>query len=296
MKHYYYKKLNAFTSGDSLGNPAAFLDLGNDLLSEREMLGIAKEHKGFVSEIVFVSRASNVIKLTYYSSECEVSFCGHGTIATMYELIQNDPELMKSKEIKISTSKKGEITVYNKILAEDAIYITAPEAIYHESAIPPQDIADNLGINISLIAESYPVDIIDAGLRTLIVPIKEYQDEISIHPSIDTLEKFCVSNGVDIILIYSKETHNSQHFAHTRVFAPKFGYLEDPATGSGNSAFGYYLLKYNLWKGNMISLEQGSNKMNYNEVKLVKHNNKVLFGGKAIKTIDGVYVINQKNR
>ncbi len=40
-----------------------------------------------------------------------------------------------------------------------------------------------------------------------------------------------------------------QNIAHTRVFAPKFGYLEDPATGSGNSAFGYYMLKNALWDG-----------------------------------------------
>jgi predicted PhzF superfamily epimerase YddE/YHI9 len=31
-----------------------------------------------------------------------------------------------------------------------------------------------------------------------------------------------------------------------RVFAATFGYLEDPATGSGNSALGYYLLQHQL--------------------------------------------------
>jgi len=29
--------------------------------------------------------------------------------------------------------------------------------------------------------------------------------------------------------------------------APKFGYLEDLATGLGNSAMGYYMLKNQLW-------------------------------------------------
>jgi PhzF family phenazine biosynthesis protein len=292
MKSYKYKKLNAFTSGNSLGNPAAFLDLGNDVLSENEMLNIAKEHKGFVSEVIFLSRISTKIKLTYYSSECEVSFCGHGTIATMYELIKNDPELLKSKEIQIVTNIKGEIAVYNKILAEDAVYITAPEVIYYGSKIPKKTIADNLGIKESIITESYPVDIIDAGLRTLIVPIDKYENEISIYPVQDKLQEFCLTNEIDIILIFSKETQNSQCFAHTRVFAPKFGYLEDPATGSGNSAFGYYLLKNKLWDGTMISIEQGSDKMNFNEVKLVNYNNKVLFGGRASKTIDGIYHVN----
>lgn len=292
MRNYTYKKIDAFTSGDSLGNPAAFIDLGNDILSESEMLRIAKEHKGFVSEVIFVSRISKKIKLTYYSSECEVSFCGHGTIATMYELIQNDPDLMKTKEIQILTNQKGEITVYNKILAEDAIFITAPNVVYYGSNITKKEIADNLGIEESLDTESYPVDIIDAGLRTLIVPIKEFKNEISIYPIQDTLKQFCINNEIDIVLIFSKETYRSQYFAHTRVFAPKFGYLEDPATGSGNSAFGYYLLKNKLWDGEMISIEQGSDKMSFNEVKLINYNNKILFGGKASKKIDGIYILN----
>ena len=242
--------------------------------------------------MIFLSRISNKIKLTYYSSECEVSFCGHGTIATMYELIKNDPELLKSKEIQIVTNLKGEITVYNKILAEDTVYITAPEAIFYESKIRKTTIADNLGTEELILRESYPVDIIDAGLRTLIVPIEKYKDEISIYPLQDKLKEFCLTNEIDIVLIFSKETQNSQCFAHTRVFAPKFGYLEDPATGSGNSAFAYYLLKNKLWDGTMISIEQGSDKMKFNEVKLVNYENKILFGGRASKIIDGMYHIN----
>ena len=43
MKYYKYMKVNAFTSGESLGNPAAFIDLGKDTLESEEMLQIAKE-------------------------------------------------------------------------------------------------------------------------------------------------------------------------------------------------------------------------------------------------------------
>jgi PhzF family phenazine biosynthesis protein len=80
----------------------------------------------------------------------------------------------------------------------------------------------------------------------------------------------------------------------TRVFAPTFGYLEDPATGSGNSAFGYYLLKNNLWKGETVTIEQNGLKNNFNIVKLQKQidekgNTRVLFGGGAIIRIEGKY-------
>jgi len=42
----------------------------------------------------------------------------------------------------------------------------------------------------------------------------------------------------------------------------------------------------------MISIEQGSDKMKFNEVKLVNYENKILFGGRASKIIDGMYHIN----
>lgn len=130
---------------------------------------------------------------------------------------------------------------------------------------------------------------IDAGLRTLIVPIDCMDNEISTYPSKDTLERFCVDERLDIILVFSMETSKPDRFAHTRVFAPKFGYLEDPATGSGNSAFGHYLLKNKLWDGQMIRIEQGGARMLYNEVKLLHTDNKVLFGGKATVKINGTY-------
>jgi PhzF family phenazine biosynthesis protein len=289
MKYYKYMKVNAFTSGESLGNPAAFIDLGKDTLESEEMLQIAKEHKGFVSEFIFITRVSNRIKLTYYSSECEVSFCGHGTIATMYELIQSNPELMNQDEFQIETNKKGILTVFNKIPSDDAIFITAPDAVFYESDIPKNEIANSLGIKESVINEQYPIDIIDAGLRTLIVPINDFENEIMIYPIKEVLEDFCITKQIDIVLIFSKKTSNSKCFAHTRVFAPKFGYLEDPATGSGNSAFGNYLIKNKLWNGEIIAIEQGGGKIVYNEVKLLNKNNKILFGGKATKKVEGIY-------
>lgn len=99
---YKYKKVNAFTSGQSLGNPAACLYLSPEyVLSESQMLDIAIQHKGFVSEVIYCTNNNDSVHLTYYSSECEVDFCGHGTIACMYSLIKDTPALLAKKEISI---------------------------------------------------------------------------------------------------------------------------------------------------------------------------------------------------
>jgi PhzF family phenazine biosynthesis protein len=293
MKAFEYRKIDAFTSGDSLGNPAACIYLSEEqFLTEIEMLNIAKQHKGFVSEVIYCScKSQSIFNLAYYSSECEVDFCGHGTIACMYNLINETPELIGLKEITINTNKKGTLTVYNEIETQNAVYITAPNPKYIGSTIDIKEIAQNISLNINQISDSYPIDIIDAGLKTLIIPIATLKDEINIFPNEQSLKNFCLKNEIDIILIYTLETDILQNIAHTRVFAPKFGYLEDPATGSGNSAFGYYMLKNNIWNGNPVTIEQGGIDITFNNINLSYKDNKVLFGGRAATRIKGIYYL-----
>ncbi|KZL88466.1 PhzF family phenazine biosynthesis protein [Clostridium magnum] len=293
MKKYGYKKIDAFTSNKSLGNPAACIYLKeNENLSHSKMLNIAKEHKGFVSEFVFCSSSLEAdCKLTYYSSECEVDFCGHGTIACMYDLIKNTESLLFKSEILMDTNKKGILTVYNELRDQDAVYITAPKPIYIGTNITAKEAAENLGISVESISDKYPIDLINAGLPTLIVPISNLKDEINIFPDIKKLEEFCNNNGMDIILIYSTEVKDNKNIAHTRVFSPKFGYLEDPATGSGNSAFAYYMLKNNMWDGNPVSIEQGGIDRIFNIVKLATKGSNVIFGGSATVKISGEYYL-----
>ncbi len=291
MRNLIYKKVDAFTSGTSLGNPASFIETGIEPLAEELMQKIAKEHQGFVSEVVYVHRAKEGLKLWYYSSECEVAFCGHGTIAAMYEMIKSDAALLGENIIQVETNKKGKISVYNKIVEENAVYITAPEAVCVPVDVTKPEAASALDVKDTELETSFPMECIDAGLRTLIVPVKTLETEIHIMPDTNVLKQFCLNKGVDIILIFSLETSDKKYFAHTRVFAPKYGYLEDPATGSGNSAFADYARKHLNWTTEAISVEQGSSVMVYNEVKLRCENGTILFGGRATKKIDGYYCI-----
>lgn len=107
---YKYNKIDAFTAGNSLGNPAACLYLSPEQrLSKHEMLEIAKQHKGFVSEVIYCVNSDASIHLTYYSSECEVDFCGHGTIACMYSLIKYSPALLEKRKYLLIPIRKARL-------------------------------------------------------------------------------------------------------------------------------------------------------------------------------------------
>ena len=292
MSRYPYKKINAFTSRSSTGNPAACLYLEKgQALSAEDMLAVAREHAGFVSEVVFCTPVEDAhFRLRYYSSECEVAFCGHGTIACMYDLIANDPLLRQKPQITITTSK-GSLKVYNEISSTDAVFITAPDMV--ELPVKPgiDAIAQHLAIAVSVIRDDSRIECIDAGLRTLIVPITSLEAVLGMNPDQAALKQFCIKNDVDIILVFCSEVVSGQNMMRTRVFAPRFGYLEDPATGSGNSAFGYYMLKNSLWDGSAISIEQNAESAAFNVVKLKEAARRVLFGGSATTRIEGSYIL-----
>jgi PhzF family phenazine biosynthesis protein len=297
MKKLKFKKIDAFATQKSDGNPAGmvYLDSLDDITTD-EMLRIAKELKGFVSEVGYVRRIDeNTFELKYYSSEREVDFCGHATIAIMYDLIKNNDNLINKKQINIITCK-GNLIVENRISNEDAVFITAPVPVFSPNEVNIESIAKALKIDLDEINNAYPVSIVNAGLETLIVPIKRLKGILSISPVLDELKEFCIENSIDIITVYSDEVVDKKNKYRTRVFAPTFGYLEDPATGSGNSAFGYYLLKNKVWDGAFMSLEQNGSFDNPNIIKLMAKDTEsvkpqVVFGGGAIVRIDGDYIL-----
>lgn len=297
MKEFKFKKIDAFATVNSEGNPAGYIALDSfSDITDKEMLQIVKELKGFVNEVGYIVKMSaNEFTLKYYSAEREVDFCGHATIAILYDLMKYDADLQQFDTISIKTNR-GVLKVENKIKEEEAVFIQAPEP-FEKTLLPDvKELAENLRIKVDEIDTDYPVSIINAGLTTLLVPIKTLKSILDITPDIEVLKKFCIKSEIDIIEVFTDDVSNKKNSYRTRVFAPTFGYLEDPATGSGNSAFGYYLLKNNLWKTETVIIEQNGFKDEYNIVKLRKQtdekgNTKVLFGGGAITRIEGKYII-----
>jgi PhzF family phenazine biosynthesis protein len=297
VKQLPFKKIDAFAKGQSDGNPAGYIYL-NSLsdITSAEMQQIAKELKGFVNEVGFIAQTSEKeFSLKFYSAECEVDFCGHATIAIMYDLIRNNDPLQQFETIDIQTNR-GKLPVRNRIPDEDAVYIMSPVPVYYDSNINSDTISRALKTDPSTILSNEPVSVINAGLTTLLIPFKSCKAVLDLSPDISELKLFCLQSGIDIIEVFTRDVIDNRNMYRVRVFAPKYGYLEDPATGSGNSAFGYYLIKNKKFDNETISIEQNGDKNRFNIVKLRKdqdtdNNVRVSFGGSAIKRIEGSYFL-----
>ncbi|MFA4825851.1 MAG: PhzF family phenazine biosynthesis protein [Methanoregula sp.] len=295
MQRYRFKKIDAFVQGRSTGNPAGCVYLPReDALSAEDMQQIARELAGCVNEVVFLYPDDGHTALRFFSAEREVAFCGHGTIAAMYYLIKNDPVLSVDPVTRIHVGGQ-ELLVRNEIATADSVFISAPQPVEEKLSVSQDGIAAALRIAPGDISENDRIACINAGLSTLIVPIDSLDLLLSIHPDQQYLKEFCLANGIEIILVFSTRTSKAGNSYRTRVFAPIFGYLEDPATGSGNAALGYYLLKEGTWDGRIISIEQGKSRENPNIIRLVSDTSKVqrsvFFGGNAVVRIEGEYLL-----
>jgi PhzF family phenazine biosynthesis protein len=296
MKEYKFKKIDAFATEKSNGNPAGYILLDKlEDISENDMLQIAKELKGFVNEVGYVAKVGErEFDLRYYSSEREVDFCGHATIAILYDLIKTDVSIASVSILTINTNK-GTLKVENRVEESDSVFIMSPKPKTQETSINVEELANKLGIDKGSINSDFPISVINAGLSTLIVPITNLESVLAITPDLAELKEYCFSKGIDIIEVFTSNVREKSNDYRTRVFAPTFGYIEDPATGSGNSAFGYYLINNNLWATETLTIEQNGLIDNYNIVRLQKqidenNNQRVCFGGGAIIRIEGKYM------
>jgi len=295
MQRYRFKKIDAFVEGQSTGNPAGCVYLPDqNALSVEGMQQIARELAGFVSEVVYVYPDEGHTALRFFSSEREVAFCGHGTIAVMYDLIKNDPVRAQDPIARIHV-QGHDILVRNEIASSDSVFVSTPLPQYLTSSLSRNDIAGAIRIPPGEISEKNRIMLVNAGLATLIVPLISLDTLLSLHPDQKHLREFCLANGIEIILVFSEEVSIYENNFRSRVFAPIYGYLEDPATGSGNAALGYYLLDAALWDGHMLRIEQGRSRDHPNIIRLVSDASKVkrgvFFGGNAKVRMEGDYLL-----
>jgi PhzF family phenazine biosynthesis protein len=297
MKQFAFKKFDAFAAGRSQGNPAGAIYLNSEAdITDAEMQRIAQQMKGFVSEVGFLRALDGgTFALRYYSAEKEVAFCGHATIAILYDLLKNDPGAKGKPSVSIETPK-GTLRVENRISTEDAVFISSPAPRYSPKRVAVDRVAGALNIAVEAVNGERPIAIVNAGLETLIVPIAALEAVLSMEPSLEESKAFCRETGVDIIIVFSDDVADDANRFRTRVFAPAYGYLEDPATGSGNAALGYYLLRQGLWDGKSLSVEQNGSRDCPNRVKLSAARSadgdwQVVFGGNAVLRISGAYFL-----
>ena len=106
-----------------------------------------------------------------------------------------------------------------------------------------------------------PVQVVSCGLPYVMVPLATREVVDRARPNSAALEAFARGAGLEGIgyFVFSAEAAGDGATAYSRMFAPEFGIVEDPATGSASGPLGCYLVHHRVVAreraGEMISLQ-----------------------------------------
>jgi trans-2,3-dihydro-3-hydroxyanthranilate isomerase len=289
MKDLTYYFVDVFTDTQFEGNQLAVFPEPKDI-ADNLMQKIANEFNLSETTFVFPSDDDNCdCKVKIYTPQNELPMAGHPTIGTAFTLLQYGLIEPKDKNYLVFEEGVGPVKV------EFELKNNKPELIFMNQPIPEfgpifsesSQTAELLSLKRENIKGDLPVQVISSGVPFLFVPLNSIDAVKNAKVRIDLLDEVLKNFETKQIFIFSTETERNDSFVHCRMFAPTFGIVEDPATGSAHGPLGAYLVKYGLSDGKRFASEQGFEMGRPSIINVeVKHDNgkfiNVKVGGKCV--------------
>ena len=255
MRNLTFYILDVFAEEKFAGNQLAVVkDAGG--LSDIQMLRIAREIN--FSETTFIlsnEKRNGGYDVRIFTPKEEVPFAGHPTLGTAF-VIQH--EIIK---------KHVETINLNLKIGQIPVNLNDARGILWMKQMPPtfgvvfkaDEISKVLNIDVSDIADMYPVQEVSTGLPFIIVPLKNLKALKNSRIDREKYFELIRDSNAKALLVFCPETINVKNDLNARVFAEYYGITEDPATGSANGCLAGYLIKYNYFKNKKIDIrvEQG---------------------------------------
>jgi trans-2,3-dihydro-3-hydroxyanthranilate isomerase len=275
MPKYQFHQIDVFTNQAFGGNPLAVFPEGVGL-STQQMQAIALEMN--LSETTFVLPPENPeadFKVHIFTPASELPFAGHPVVGTHWLLAQlgrvqlEEPITTVKFELGVGV-RAAQLHVSAGKVTKVVMDHQKPEFFATASEEQIKRLAKSLGLRSEAILETgWPVQVVSTGIRQLFVPVRSLGEVQSLKPSkqdasamnsvLDELDP--TEKDVHCIMVLSLETENDEADVHTRMFAPRLGVPEDPATGSASGGLGAYLIENRIFDATLpttyITSEQG---------------------------------------
>lgn len=300
-----YYLVDVFSDNKYGGNQlAVFVDYDN-IVSDSEMLAIARELN--FAEITFIKKNFNneKFKVRIFTPEYEVPFAGHPSLGTAYVISKYLISKTREKIVLELNYADIEIQLNDlKNLSNCLFTMKQAQPIFYKT-YEYKKLAEELNLPISIFNTSKKIEEVTTGLPYIIVAIKNIEALNSISLEANLYESFLLNNNLHksnnpsklstSLYFVTDETLNSDFNYHSRMLLLEQGVvIEDAATGSANGCFLAYLLKNESEKVN-IAIEQGY-KMGrkshlYLDGKRIKNNYQIYVSGKVTEVGSGLWNI-----
>jgi trans-2,3-dihydro-3-hydroxyanthranilate isomerase len=237
---------DVFTSRRFGGNPLAVFPEA-DAIDPAAMPAIAREFN--FSETAFVLRPDDprhTRRVRIFTLTGEVAFAGHPTIGTACVLASAGLVELDGDATKIVLEEGvGPVPVTIRRVNGSPGFAQLTVAQLPEFGPPPPapvDLARALSIDVSDIrADVFHPEGATCGWPILFVPLWSREALKRARPDLGEWDRVVAPYWAQMTMVFCAGEESARY--HARVFAPTFGVLEDPATGSACAALGGYLAK-----------------------------------------------------
>lgn len=236
-----YRIVDAFASRPFQGNPAAVV-LEADALTDSQMQQVASEFN--LSETVYVLRPAGphtgtTVRLRWFTPQCEVSFCGHASLAAIHAYCERQAEgdspavsqrPVQAREIGVQCAA-GYLTVMIGSTPDDArcYWLSMPRPDVRPIDFSADPLLDALGLPRDMKCQVSPHQTRDQDVITLLTDGEQVR---TLSPDMIKLERLSRQREIRGICVASTDTGDERVACISRFFAPAAGIAEDPVTGS----------------------------------------------------------------
>jgi trans-2,3-dihydro-3-hydroxyanthranilate isomerase len=257
-----YLHYDVFTDQPLVGNQLAVFTDARSLDSAR-MQAVAREMNFSESTFIFPSeRPDTDIRMRIFTPYNEMPMAGHPTIGSTFALAQNGV-ITRSAERFVFGLNIGPTPVDLEWDGEGLSFawMTQRPPAFGPIVAQRDVVAGALGLETGDLAGQLPVQEVTCGVPYLYVPLHDHaavDRAVTDAGGFGRLREAC---GLDLpIFLFSVGGRSPEDTAYGRMFAPDFGIIEDPATGSAAGPLGSYLVRHGLVKGaaaQRIQISQG---------------------------------------
>ena len=277
--------VDAFTDQLFGGNQAGVALLREDqpFPDDRLMQKIAAELKH--SETAFVKKIENrVYQLRYFTPEGEVALCGHATISA-FTVLRNTGELACGEAV--AKTKSGDLQV---LVEPDKIWLEMPQGELIRSLTNEEAsrVYAAYGLSESDCAAGMQPCIVKVGLADILLPVGSKEKLESAVQNRD--EVIRLSKEFDVVGVHMFVCQkDGKPTAYCRNFAPRFGIVEESATGTSNASLTYVLVSHARIKTNANSTFVQGEAMGKPSVIMSRNDEDgtIWIGGSAVISIQG---------
>lgn len=271
--------VHVFAEDPRFGNPAAVLLAGDAELTDADMQRVAQETGSVLTVFLLPPQTeAGDVRFRFFTASTEMTFCGHGILgaaAVFLDAVGREDAVVETGSATVTVQRSGE---------RGAQFRTRLATVL-DVPVETQQAAALLGVTPESLDLSLPLCAATVGSPKLLIPVQSLAVLHSLTPDLTAIREWSLSNGVNGVYAYTRETEAAGSTVQARSFNPLSGVEEDVATGVAAGALAGVFHQRGLLepKSGPFVVEQGHSLFNPTTIFVEPGDTETKIGGPVVE-------------